>query len=431
MDDNTRKRIGIALSGGGYRAAAYHLGTLRALNRLGILDKIDVISSVSGGSITAAYYALHKDDYESFEQSFITKLQKGVLNLSIINLFVIILLIALSVLLFGWWILLLDLGLLFAFNYQLLPFSFWIEHAYNKLFFEKMMLSQLPETLTLAINSTDVATGTLFTFSRLKMAGYSYEGKSKEKMFEQTNFPLARAVMASSCVPFAFSPIKIDKKYYAVPFPEIDKRPLLIDGGLYDNQGTHKLSEKNSSYHTQLIIVSDAGTSEMSRKWAFNIPLMLKKTTDIMMKRIQTFQLRNNLFSHNRSTGIHYAYLALLWDVSDRPIKSFVQNILEGHIEPELFNFHNLKEGDITNLSSEDKTIRNVAFQKIFEQLKRNIGWQELEKVMPTKEEHTIAKSVGTNLTSLKERQIKALIKHSNWLTEVQIRLYLPYIITK
>ena len=53
--DNKGKKIGLALSGGGYRAAAYHIGSLRALHRLGILDKVDVISSVSGGSITAAY----------------------------------------------------------------------------------------------------------------------------------------------------------------------------------------------------------------------------------------------------------------------------------------------------------------------------------------------------------------------------------------
>ena len=64
------KKIGLALSGGGYRAAAYHIGTLRALRKLGILDKVDVISSVSGGSITAAYYALNKDNFDEFEQTF-------------------------------------------------------------------------------------------------------------------------------------------------------------------------------------------------------------------------------------------------------------------------------------------------------------------------------------------------------------------------
>ena len=90
MDENIKKRkIGLALSGGGYRAAAYHIGTLRALNRLRILEDIDVISSVSGGSITAAYYALNKDDFNLFEKSFINKLKKGVLRISIINLLIV------------------------------------------------------------------------------------------------------------------------------------------------------------------------------------------------------------------------------------------------------------------------------------------------------------------------------------------------------
>lgn len=44
-------RFGVALSGGGSRTAAFYLGTLRALNRLGLLDKIDVMSTISGGSI--------------------------------------------------------------------------------------------------------------------------------------------------------------------------------------------------------------------------------------------------------------------------------------------------------------------------------------------------------------------------------------------
>jgi NTE family protein len=63
MDTISGKKIALALSGGGYRVAAYHVGTLRALNRLKILDKVDVISSVSGGSIVAAYYVLQKGNY--------------------------------------------------------------------------------------------------------------------------------------------------------------------------------------------------------------------------------------------------------------------------------------------------------------------------------------------------------------------------------
>jgi len=92
------KKIGVALSGGGYKGAAYHIGTLRALHRLGVLDKVDVISSASGGSITAAYYALNKDDYEEFERGFIKSLSKGVLWSSYLYLgIVLFLLLATSV----------------------------------------------------------------------------------------------------------------------------------------------------------------------------------------------------------------------------------------------------------------------------------------------------------------------------------------------
>jgi NTE family protein len=50
--------VGLALSGGGSRAANFSAGTMLELQRLGILDQVDVISGVSGGALTAAYYGL-------------------------------------------------------------------------------------------------------------------------------------------------------------------------------------------------------------------------------------------------------------------------------------------------------------------------------------------------------------------------------------
>lgn len=421
------KKIGLALSGGGYRAAAYHIGTLRALNRLGILDNIDVISSVSGGSITSAYYALNKDDYATFEKSFIKKLQKGVLWSAFVNLLLVVILISTSIWLAGWWIVLIDLLLLICFWYKILPLSFWIEKLYNRYLFHGTTLSDLPVKPLIAINSTDVTTGTLFTFSQIKMAGYKYEGKHKKITFNHVEFPIAKAVMASSCVPFAFSPIRINEKYCNEHFS--GERPLLIDGGLYDNQGAHKLSEQSSSYHTDYIIVSDAGVNEINAKWAFNVPLMLIKTSDIMMKRIKAFQMRNNIYTTQNNNK--YAYLSLGWDVSDRPIYGFVHNIAEGNVDPELYLLHNIDETDIKNLQERDNEIKQMAKESIVAQLKKSIGWQELEQIKPTPEEHNIAKAVGTNLTGLNKNQINALVKHSNWLTEVQVKLYLPYLITK
>src|SRR5260370_8423712 len=49
--------IGLALSGGGFRATLFHLGAIRRLHELGILPKLTTISSVSGGSILNGFLA--------------------------------------------------------------------------------------------------------------------------------------------------------------------------------------------------------------------------------------------------------------------------------------------------------------------------------------------------------------------------------------
>ena len=54
---STRKGIGLCLSGGGYRAALFHLGALRRLHEIGILEQVTHVSSVSGGSLIAAIWA--------------------------------------------------------------------------------------------------------------------------------------------------------------------------------------------------------------------------------------------------------------------------------------------------------------------------------------------------------------------------------------
>ncbi len=48
----------LSLSGGGFRAAAFHLGTLDLLFRTGLLGDVTMLSTVSGGTFTGAGYAL-------------------------------------------------------------------------------------------------------------------------------------------------------------------------------------------------------------------------------------------------------------------------------------------------------------------------------------------------------------------------------------
>ena len=54
--DGRRPELGLALSGGGTRAASFSIGVMKALQEEGILDRIDVISSVSGGSYASYWY---------------------------------------------------------------------------------------------------------------------------------------------------------------------------------------------------------------------------------------------------------------------------------------------------------------------------------------------------------------------------------------
>ena len=63
------KKIGLALSGGGFRASLYHLGLLRFLRDAGALSQVTHITSVSGGSIMAAHLVLNWDRYNGLQFS--------------------------------------------------------------------------------------------------------------------------------------------------------------------------------------------------------------------------------------------------------------------------------------------------------------------------------------------------------------------------
>ena len=53
-----RLKVGLALAGGGFRASFFHLGVLRRLAELDVLRRVEVISTVSGGSIIGALFVL-------------------------------------------------------------------------------------------------------------------------------------------------------------------------------------------------------------------------------------------------------------------------------------------------------------------------------------------------------------------------------------
>jgi NTE family protein len=67
----------MALSGGGFRAVAFHLGALRALHDRGVLDRVEVISAVSGGAVIAAIWAYTDGDFTAFDRRVTQLLRTG------------------------------------------------------------------------------------------------------------------------------------------------------------------------------------------------------------------------------------------------------------------------------------------------------------------------------------------------------------------
>lgn len=422
-------RLGLALSGGGYRAAAFHLGTLRALNNMKILSKVDVLSTVSGGSIVGADYALSGDvdDYPEFEKQFILKLKQSVISRVLSSVtFVRIVLVALIWLggivgsqftLYPWagWIILI-LGLFFFIRYQfsIFPVSKIIEGIYDRIFFNTSKLGDLPERPLMAINSTNLETGRQFTFSKDRMGDSTYDGVK----FKSALFPVSRAVMASSCVPFAFTPVPVDKEFFASANDTDRAHPMLIDGGVYDNQGMHKLTFDTSGYRCAYVITSDAGNKMPFEGSYGNVFTLLIRTMDLFMNRIKKFQMMDNMYQPGRSKEREIAYISLGWDL-DRCIPGFVDNLLNNNIQERIIQAHRIPKEFLDPFDA----------PKIEEYLEKQTGYAEIRSRQQTPRQLAIARSVGTNLTGLSDEQINALINQSELMTELQVRLYCTMIL--
>lgn len=426
------KRIGIALSGGGYRAAGFHIGTLKKLHELGILPKINVLSTISGGSITGAAYCLHQGSFHDFEQKVIKALTtKSVIRyvltswlfwrgaLPLLLLFLTAFVLPFTVLArFSIVPLLIFIFLVLRYQFKLLPLSKIIEKAYNEFFCLKATLSDLCDQPELAIGSTNLQTSRHFTFSKRKMEDSTYARYGQPILFNSANFPVARAVMASSCVPFAFTPVTIDRSFYQEPaqFGKID--PQLVDGGVYDNQGIHKITQANSSYSCDIIVISDAGNKLPFEKWYNNTFTLLLRTVDTFMLRIKNFQMIQNVYQNQH--GREIAYLSLGWDLEEC-IPGFYNSMVQKSISPELLAAHQLPQ----NWIEEPLKFR----QKIIAHLAARCNFMQISALTLPKERLANIRSIGTNLTCIKPALVNDMIIHAANLTELQIRLYCPSLI--
>jgi NTE family protein len=123
-----------------------------------------------------------------------------------------------------------------------------------------------------------------------------------------------------------------------------------------------------------------------------------------------------------------FAYVSLKWDENDE-VERFVGNVKRGCVYDDVLQAHHITEQMVLDLRDADKDKSSQAFSSMVILVKKNICWDELSNRIPSRAELDIAQNIVTNLKALKPEQIQALVSHSEWLSEVQIRLYLPFLI--
>lgn len=427
------KKIGLSLSGGGYRAAAFHFGVLQKLKEMKILDEVDVLSTISGGSITGAFYILNKNDFESFKKLLNQSLQKSTVLRVIFSLrflfTVLLLLLIFAVIIWHFGFSLLSFLLISAvvllclvFIYKVIPLSNLIQAAYRKIFFECKKLSDFESSPKIAINATNLEGGRLFTFSKDKMGDSNYgfmDEKDNEKItFKPAEFPVSAAVSASTAVPYPFNPIRIHKKHFENPEDYKKHNPSLVDGGVYDNQGLHKLTASKSSYRCDIIICSDA-SAPFNFKYSNINPLpLLSRVNNVMMKRIKNMQ--SIMHVYNNMTGLVYeiAYFSINWKYDDC-LNGFVDNMKAGTVRQNVIAAHGIPVDYYKNPD-------DFKYDEVKNFISDKIKYYEIISDCISDDDITMISKIKTGLSALSKSQIDLLTKHAAVLTELQVRLYCP-----
>ena len=239
------QRIALCLSGGGLRAALFHLGAVRRLTERGVLARLDLVSGVSGGALFAAFLAERLRPWPrpgrpldpALFDAFVAEPFRG----------------------------------LAASN---LRRGLWLAAAWHGSFVEGMRalyarrlsartLETLPERPRFVFNATDLNFGANWVFERDRVGSFRAGYTSPQTPEGAARWTVARAVAASSCFPPLFRPMRLalepDRlrgvRRWTARYTELAARLRLSDGGLYDNLGL----QPALSTHHEILLVSDGG----------------------------------------------------------------------------------------------------------------------------------------------------------------------------
>lgn len=323
QDTGQTLKLGVALSGGGFRASFFHVGVLAQMAMLGLLRHVEAISTVSGGSIIGALYYLHvkrlleaKTDGEITDRDYVAlveRIEVEFLQAVQVNIRMRTFLNPLT-----------NIRMSLP-NYSR---SDRIGELYDRYVYRPVLDSQRTAPLEmrelkirpkgvapdfhpdrdnagrrakvpiLLINATTLNTGHNWRFEASRMGEpprSSHVAGDIDKnvrlrrppsydavIAKQQSIELGLAVAASACVPGLFHPLAISDLY-----PN-GIRVELVDGGVHDNQGVQALLDTGCS----AFVVSDAsGQMGDEPNPSTQIPAVLGRVNSILMDRVREEEL--------------------------------------------------------------------------------------------------------------------------------------------
>ena len=327
-------RIGLALSGGGFRASLFHIGVLARLTELDLLRRVQVLSCVSGGSIIGALYYLYlKRDIDAhgdldsphlidlvaeMEQHFLDVVQQNLRWLTFADLQK------------NWKMRREDysrtdrLGDVLD---ELLYRPVWNGGRRRPIEMRELKIhprgdrSFHPETGNrerhtkvpiLVLNATSLNTGHNWRFEAARMGEppvdalhqdidqnlHLVQGNYDDLIERQATMPLGQAVAASAGVPGIFPPFPISELYDNVVDPNLatdDFRVQLVDGGVHDNLGIEALRKDCCDFY----VVSDASgqmpDQPLPATW---LGAVVQRSSSILIDRIREEQLQRLRETH-------------------------------------------------------------------------------------------------------------------------------------
>jgi NTE family protein len=293
MPEEDDIKVGLALSGGGFRATLFHLGVIWRLNEIGWLRTLDMITSVSGGAIINGMLAAR---WNSLNWENIPGVGECATNFaaevaSPLRAFCQRTIDVSSVV----------IGFLSPFS----TIADQVADAYDRHLYGGATLQSLPirdpgRVPRFLFYATNLQTGSSVRIEQKRFADY------KLGEIPNPDLKLARVVGASSAFPPVLSPVYFDfepSAWHALPGAYLHsnqsylRRVVLTDGGVYDNLGLEAIWDR-----AETVLVSDASAPfDFDENPGGDAASQLGRTNAIMMEQTRALRRREIVDRFDRS----------------------------------------------------------------------------------------------------------------------------------